>query len=66
MVNSGFFKTMSAMSEGCSTRRHLIIAGTGDAGTSLLLKILNACGLETELNRKQKTARGGALRWTIV
>ena len=38
-------------SESRSTRHHLIIAGTGRAGTSLLVKILSACGLETELSR---------------
>src|SRR5438128_8312469 len=39
------------MSEDCSVRHHLLIAGTGRAGTSLLVKILSACGLDTELNR---------------
>ena len=34
-----------------SPRHHLLIAGTGRAGTSLLVKILGACGLETALNR---------------
>jgi hypothetical protein len=66
MVKSSSFKAMSAMSEDCSARHHLIIAGTGRAGTSLLVKILHACGLETELDRKLATASGGALRWTTV
>jgi hypothetical protein len=42
---------MAPERESRSTRHHLIIAGTGRAGTSLLVKILNACGLETELSR---------------
>jgi hypothetical protein len=32
-------------------RHHLLIAGTGRAGTSLLVRILTACGLDTELSR---------------
>lgn len=32
-------------------RHHLLIAGTGRAGTSLLVQILDACGLETQLAR---------------
>jgi len=39
-------------------RNHLLIAGTGRAGTSLLVRILDACGLETELSR-----RSGAVFW---
>lgn len=39
-------------------RKHLLIAGTGRAGTSLLVRILDACGLETEISR-----RGGAVFW---
>jgi hypothetical protein len=31
---------------------HFIIAGIGRAGTSLLVKILHACGLETKPDRK--------------
>jgi hypothetical protein len=50
IVNPGF-QSDRAMGENCLIRHHLIIAGTGRAGTSLLVKILNACGLETELNR---------------
>jgi hypothetical protein len=42
---------LNAMREDCSIRHHLMIAGTGRAGTSLLVKILSACGLETELDR---------------
>lgn len=38
-------------SESRSTRHHMIIAAAGCAGTSLLVKILSACGLDTELNR---------------
>src|SRR5437764_6888272 len=34
-----------------SPRHHLLIAGTGRAATSLLVKILGACGLETVLSR---------------
>lgn len=34
-----------------SPRRHLLIAGTGRAGTTLLVRILDACGMETELSR---------------
>jgi hypothetical protein len=60
MVNSCIFTIMSAMSENCSTRHHFIIAGTGRAGASLLLKILNACGLETELDRSRRL-RGAVL-----
>jgi hypothetical protein len=36
-------------------RHHLLIAGTGRAGTSLLVRILTACGLDTELSRNPKT-----------
>ncbi|MBX9589899.1 MAG: hypothetical protein K2X43_11375 [Hyphomonadaceae bacterium] len=39
-------------------RNHILIAGTGRAGTSLLVRILDACGLETELSR-----RGDAVFW---
>lgn len=39
-------------------RNHLLIAGTGRAGTSLLVRILHACGLDTEISR-----RGGAVFW---
>jgi hypothetical protein len=39
------------MSTDCPVRHHLIVAGTGRAGASLLLEILSACGLDTELNR---------------
>ena len=41
------------MHEDCPIRHHLMIAGTGRAGTSLLVKILSACGLETELDRNK-------------
>jgi hypothetical protein len=36
------------------TRRHLLIAGTGRTGTSLLVRMLTACGLDTELSRNAK------------
>lgn len=39
-------------------RNHLLIAGTGRAGTSLLVRILHACGLDTEISR-----RDGAVFW---
>lgn len=39
-------------------RNHLLIAGTGRAGTSLLVRILHACGLDTEISR-----RGDAVFW---
>jgi hypothetical protein len=32
-------------------RRHLLIAGTGRAGTSFLVRYLSALGLETEIDR---------------
>jgi hypothetical protein len=32
-------------------RHHLLIAGTGRAGTSVLVRILTACGFDTELSR---------------
>lgn len=32
-------------------KRHLIIGGTGRSGTSLLVKYLTECGLETHLSR---------------
>src|SRR5438105_10149159 len=45
-------------------RHHLVIAGTGRAGASLLVRLLSACGLDTELNRDDrppwcKTANAG-------
>lgn len=36
-------------------RRHLIIAGSGRAGTTFLVQVLTACGLETELSRNPRT-----------
>ncbi|CCB65033.1 hypothetical protein [Hyphomicrobium sp. MC1] len=39
-------------------RHHLLIAGTGRAGTSLLVRILDACGLETQLR-----GRFGDIGW---
>ena len=39
-------------------RNHVLIAGTGRAGTSLLVRILDACGMETELSRRR-----GAVLW---
>ncbi|NJO36091.1 MAG: hypothetical protein HC869_26560 [Rhodospirillales bacterium] len=39
-------------------RHHLLIAGTGRAGTSLLVRVLDACGLETEISR-----RNGEIFW---
>lgn len=33
-------------------RHHTLIAGTGRAGTSVLVRVLDACGLETELSMK--------------
>jgi len=39
-------------------QKHLLIAGTGRTGTSLLVRILDACGLETEISRRQ-----GAIFW---
>ena len=39
-------------------RNHLLIAGTGRAGTSLLVRILHACGLDTEISRHD-----GAVFW---
>src|SRR5260370_31114472 len=33
---------------------HLIIGGTGRAGTSLLVKYLTECGLETHISRNEK------------
>jgi len=35
--------------------RHLLIAGAGRSGTSLLVRILDACGLETELRNGSET-----------
>ena len=35
-------------------RHHMLIAGTGRAGTSLLVRILDACGLETGLSFEPK------------
>ncbi len=32
-------------------RHHLLIAGTGRAGTTFLVEVLTACGLDTELSR---------------
>jgi len=40
------------------TRRHLLIAGTGRAGTSALVQYLNGLGLETHLSRP-----GGVADW---
>lgn len=40
------------------TRRHLLIAGTGRAGTSALVQYLNGLGLETHLSRP-----GGSADW---
>jgi hypothetical protein len=33
-------------------RNHILIAGTGRAGTSLLVRIFDACGFETEISRQ--------------
>jgi hypothetical protein len=38
-------------------RRHLLIAGTGRAGTSVLVKYLTALGLETHLSKRQGDAQ---------
>lgn len=35
-------------------RHHLLIAGTGRAGTSALVRLLSACGLDTVLNKGEK------------
>ena len=35
---------------------HLLIAGTGRAGTSLLVRALHACGLETEITQRGRDA----------
>ena len=35
-------------------KHHLIIGGTGRAGTSLLVKYLTECGLETHISRNEK------------
>jgi hypothetical protein len=40
------------------SRRHLLIAGTGRAGTSALVRYLNGLGLETHLSKP-----GGSLDW---
>jgi hypothetical protein len=40
------------------TRRHLLIAGTGRAGTSALVQYLSALGLDTHLSRP-----GGSAHW---
>jgi hypothetical protein len=40
-----------ALETSTQKRRHLLIAGTGRSGTSLLVKLLTACGLETDLSR---------------
>ena len=37
-------------------RHHLLIAGTGRAGTSVLVRVLQACGLETEIARQGQDA----------
>lgn len=39
-------------------QKHLLIAATGRTGTSLLVRILDACGFETEISR-----RNGAVSW---
>lgn len=36
-------------------RRHLIIAGSGRSGTTFLVEVLTACGLETELSRNPRS-----------
>jgi hypothetical protein len=46
MSNSSTGEPRSAV----EPRRHLLIAGAGRSGTSLLVRILNACGFETELS----------------
>ena len=35
-----------------SPRHHLLVAGQGRSGTSLLVKVLSACGLDTQLERR--------------
>jgi hypothetical protein len=47
MSNSPLHQSKSAI----GPRRHLLIAGTGRAGTSVLVRILTACGFDTELTR---------------
>jgi hypothetical protein len=39
-------------------KHHLVIAGTGRAGTSFLVRYLTECGLETEISRN-----GDATNW---
>lgn len=46
---------MKAQPETGARRRHLIIAGSGRAGTTFLVQVLTACGLETELSRNPRT-----------
>ncbi len=41
---------------GPGARRHLIIAGTGRAGTTFLVRYLTALGLDTQLSRKGESA----------
>jgi hypothetical protein len=43
---------------GCpsTVRHHLLIAGTGRAGTSVLVRLLTECGLSTELSLNPKAA----------
>jgi hypothetical protein len=43
-----------AHSKTTTKRRHLLIAGTGRAGTSALVRLLSACGLDTVLDNGEK------------
>jgi hypothetical protein len=61
MVNS-LFQGDECDERGLLDPAYFVIAGTGRAGTSLLVKILHACGLETKPDRKLAAASGGALR----
>ncbi|MGX5775005.1 hypothetical protein [Methylorubrum zatmanii] len=45
---------MEPQPETGAQRRHLIIAGSGRAGTTFLVQVLTACGLETELSRNPR------------
>ena len=42
-----------AQTESKNVRHHLLIAGTGRCGTSLLVRVLDACGLETGLRDQE-------------
>jgi hypothetical protein len=48
------------MSAARAPRRHAVIAGTGRAGTSFLVRLLDACGLQTGLDGTEWSARARA------